>query len=87
MSEMAGYPGPRPGAEPGGAPAGDAGSNPGTAGGPPTDAGGVPSDASSRRGPKAPGPPVCEGCGSVMYDRHCKIVCPRCGYLRDCSDP
>ncbi len=31
--------------------------------------------------------PVCEVCGAVMYDRHCKIVCPRCGYLRDCSDP
>lgn len=31
--------------------------------------------------------PVCEICGTVMYDRHCKIACPNCGYLRDCSDP
>jgi len=31
--------------------------------------------------------PVCEVCGTVMYERHCKIVCPVCGYLRDCSDP
>jgi uncharacterized Zn finger protein (UPF0148 family) len=30
---------------------------------------------------------VCELCGTVMYDHHCKIVCPNCGYKRDCSDP
>lgn len=30
---------------------------------------------------------VCERCGHEMYDRHCKVVCPNCGYLRDCSDP
>jgi rubrerythrin len=30
---------------------------------------------------------VCECCGTVMYDHHCKIVCPNCGYKRDCSDP
>lgn len=30
---------------------------------------------------------VCERCGTVMFDRHCKVVCPNCGYLRDCSDP
>jgi hypothetical protein len=29
----------------------------------------------------------CERCGAVMQDRHCKIVCPGCGYKRDCSDP
>lgn len=29
----------------------------------------------------------CECCGSVMYDHNCKIVCPNCGYKRDCSDP
>ncbi len=29
----------------------------------------------------------CERCGAEMYDLHCKIVCPRCGYKRDCSDP
>ena len=30
---------------------------------------------------------VCELCGTTMYDHHCKIVCPNCGYKRDCSDP
>jgi len=30
---------------------------------------------------------LCERCGFEMYDRHCKVVCPNCGYLRDCSDP
>lgn len=47
------------------------------------------------RAPSADGPdavptptgPECEICGMPMYDLHCKIVCPRCGYKRDCSDP
>lgn len=30
---------------------------------------------------------VCELCGTAMYDHNCKIVCPNCGYKRDCSDP
>ncbi|HEX8691172.1 MAG TPA: hypothetical protein VF746_01925 [Longimicrobium sp.] len=30
---------------------------------------------------------VCELCGTVMFDHNCKIVCPNCGYKRDCSDP
>jgi hypothetical protein len=29
----------------------------------------------------------CELCGTVMYEHNCKIVCPNCGYKRDCSDP
>jgi hypothetical protein len=29
----------------------------------------------------------CEACGTLMYGLHCKIVCPNCGYKRDCSDP
>ena len=29
----------------------------------------------------------CELCGTTMYDHNCKIVCPTCGYKRDCSDP
>ena len=29
----------------------------------------------------------CELCGTVMFDHNCKIVCPNCGYKRDCSDP
>ncbi|HET7229339.1 MAG TPA: hypothetical protein VFJ16_05020 [Longimicrobium sp.] len=30
---------------------------------------------------------LCEMCGTMMYDHNCKIVCPNCGYKRDCSDP
>ena len=30
---------------------------------------------------------VCEVCETPMYGLHCKIVCPNCGYKRDCSDP
>ncbi len=30
---------------------------------------------------------VCELCGATMFDHNCKIVCPNCGYKRDCSDP
>jgi uncharacterized Zn finger protein (UPF0148 family) len=29
----------------------------------------------------------CEVCGTEMYGLHCKLVCPTCGYRRDCSDP
>ena len=29
----------------------------------------------------------CEVCGSEMYGLHCKLVCPNCGFRRDCSDP
>ena len=29
----------------------------------------------------------CEFCGHPSLDRHCKVVCPRCGAVRDCSDP
>jgi hypothetical protein len=31
--------------------------------------------------------PVCDLCGGTMYERHCRIICPTCGYQRDCSDP
>ena len=30
---------------------------------------------------------ACEVCGAQMYGLHCKLVCPNCGYRRDCSDP
>ena len=30
---------------------------------------------------------ACEICGDEMYSLHCKLVCPNCGYRRDCSDP
>ena len=26
-------------------------------------------------------------CGSGMYERHCKYVCPKHGVVVDCSDP
>lgn len=29
----------------------------------------------------------CEVCGAQMFGLHCKLVCPRCGFRRDCSDP
>lgn len=48
---------------------------------PPPDEGG----SASRTSPN--GPPVCDRCGSPMLEVHCKIACPVCGYLRDCSDP
>lgn len=31
--------------------------------------------------------PTCDVCGGVMYEVHCKLVCPTCGFRRDCSDP
>lgn len=37
---------------------------------------------------KALGPfEECELCGVEMFGLHCKLVCPNCGYRRDCSDP
>ncbi len=39
----------------------------------------------------SPGDPpkvhVCDLCGAAMYEHNCKIVCPNCGYKRDCTDP
>jgi len=29
----------------------------------------------------------CELCGAKIFSLHCKLVCPNCGYRRDCSDP
>jgi hypothetical protein len=29
----------------------------------------------------------CWVCDAPVIKRHCKIVCPRCGFTRDCSDP
>jgi hypothetical protein len=39
------------------------------------------------RAEEIPAQHVCDLCGAVMYDHNCKIVCPNCGYKRDCSDP
>jgi hypothetical protein len=36
---------------------------------------------------EVPAEHVCECCGTVMFDHNCKIICPNCGYKRDCSDP
>ncbi|MBW8057049.1 MAG: hypothetical protein FVQ86_03380 [candidate division NC10 bacterium] len=30
---------------------------------------------------------LCDICRAEMQDIHCKLICPRCGYTRDCSDP
>ena len=51
-------------------------------------------EASSAVGGPAPvdsgedpqGPHLCERCGHEMFERHCKILCPSCGLMRDCSD-
>lgn len=29
----------------------------------------------------------CWVCGTAMREIHCKLICPHCGYTRDCSDP
>jgi uncharacterized membrane protein len=29
----------------------------------------------------------CDVCGCPTYERNCKVICVRCGYTRDCSDP
>jgi rubrerythrin len=29
----------------------------------------------------------CWVCGAIMREIKCKIICPHCGYTRDCSDP
>lgn len=29
----------------------------------------------------------CDLCGVSMLDLHCKLICRRCGFKRDCSDP
>lgn len=30
---------------------------------------------------------LCDRCGAEMLEIHCKLMCPHCGYTRDCSDP
>jgi hypothetical protein len=34
-----------------------------------------------------PGVILCDLCGTPMLERHCRLVCLRCGYERDCTDP
>jgi hypothetical protein len=42
-------------------------------------------DHAAKRNPAADA--VCWCCGGRTLDRHCKIVCLNCGFMRDCSDP
>lgn len=30
---------------------------------------------------------LCNYCETPCRKQHCKIVCPNCGIVRDCSDP
>jgi len=44
-------------------------------------------EARERQTSSAPAVEECEVCGAEMFGLHCKLVCPNCGYRRDCSDP
>jgi hypothetical protein len=33
------------------------------------------------------GPEPCDVCGGPTYEVRCKVICPRCGFTRDCGDP
>jgi len=35
----------------------------------------------------AAGADACDVCGGPTVERNCKVICGRCGYTRDCSDP
>ena len=42
------------------------------------------------KGPPAPSAELaesCDVCGAPTYEIRCKVICNRCGYVRDCSDP
>lgn len=30
---------------------------------------------------------TCDICDTVMVDWNCELICPNCGFRRDCSDP
>jgi len=49
----------------------------------------VPEPAAGAPGRRfAPDESRCELCGFTLFvERHCKVICPNCGYTRDCSDP
>lgn len=47
-----------------------------------------PSTPSPDASPPRPDDSHCDICGfPLAIERHCKIICPNCGYTRDCSDP
>ncbi len=53
-----------------------------------TGGGELPADRAASLGRRfAPPDGCCELCGCAQLDRHCKVVCPNCGFMRDCSDP
>ena len=29
----------------------------------------------------------CDQCGEGTLEHHCRVVCPKCGFTRDCTDP
>jgi len=29
---------------------------------------------------------ICDRCGSQMFEKNCKVICPNCGNRFDCSD-
>ena len=47
------------------------------------------SEEQQEQAPDTPQPSgeECEICGTEMFGLQCKLVCPNCGYRRDCSDP
>ena len=38
-------------------------------------------------GERSPTDRLCDVCGGPTYESRCKIICARCGFTRDCSDP
>jgi hypothetical protein len=46
-----------------------------------------PDDALVEAEPQQDDDGVCWVCGGPTDERHCKIVCLNCGFMRDCSDP
>jgi hypothetical protein len=49
----------------------------------------APAPAESYDSPRASPPESrCDLCSfPLSLERHCKIICPNCGFTRDCSDP
>jgi hypothetical protein len=42
--------------------------------------------AGRERAPEPTSHSTCPLCGSALFGVHCKLRCPTCGYLEDCSD-
>lgn len=51
----------------------------------PAEAAPAPAEAAFRYTPAEDS--YCWLCGGAVIKRHCKIICPACGFTRDCSDP